>query len=116
QADGMNASVVFRPRAQNIRGVTAHSVSSPPPCGEGLGVGVIVGGHTSINNNYPPPHPSPTRGEGSRPSLSVDLIPIQQCMLQPCQLTEQMAALTLRGQSRQAVPARRGIEALAVAF
>ena len=43
----------------------AHSVCSPPPCGEGLGVGVRVGGHVSRNNNDPPPHPSPTRGEGA---------------------------------------------------
>jgi tRNA pseudouridine32 synthase/23S rRNA pseudouridine746 synthase len=33
--------------------------SSPPPCGEGLGVGVAVGGHTSCKNDDPPPHPSP---------------------------------------------------------
>src|SRR4029077_5592787 len=31
------------------------------PCGEGLGVGVAVGGHISRNDNYPPPQPSPTR-------------------------------------------------------
>ena len=29
------------------------------PCGEGLGVGVAVSGHTSCNNRYPPPQPSP---------------------------------------------------------
>jgi tRNA pseudouridine32 synthase / 23S rRNA pseudouridine746 synthase len=39
--------------------------SSPPPCGEGLGVGVAVGGRTSCKNDDPPPHPSPTRGEGA---------------------------------------------------
>ena len=31
--------------------------SSPPPCGDGLGVGVVVGGHTSGKNDNPPPHP-----------------------------------------------------------
>jgi tRNA pseudouridine32 synthase / 23S rRNA pseudouridine746 synthase len=31
--------------------------SSPPPCGEGLGVGVAVGGHISCNNDDPPPQP-----------------------------------------------------------
>jgi alpha-D-ribose 1-methylphosphonate 5-triphosphate synthase subunit PhnI len=38
----------------------------PPPCGEGLGVGVVVneGGLSSCNHNDPPPQPSPTRGEG----------------------------------------------------
>ena len=39
--------------------------SSPPPCGEGLGAGVAVGGRSLLNNNYPPPHPSLTRGEGA---------------------------------------------------
>ncbi len=44
------------------------SVCSPPPCGEGLGVGVArfcVGGTTEISLHDPPPHPSPTRGEGA---------------------------------------------------
>ena len=44
---------------------------SPPPCGEGLGVGVerphppVDATHTS----RPPTLPSPTRGEGKRPGL-----------------------------------------------
>src|SRR4051794_32192893 len=33
--------------------------SSPPPCGEGLGAGVAVSGHTSCKNDDPPPHSSP---------------------------------------------------------
>ena len=33
--------------------------SSPPPCGEGSGVGVAVGGRSLLDNNDPPPHPSP---------------------------------------------------------
>src|SRR6516165_8320786 len=63
----------------------------PPPCGEGIGglrppffvrrtpmrsigygearrVGVVrfcVGGATQISLRHPPPHPSPTRGEGA---------------------------------------------------
>jgi long-chain acyl-CoA synthetase len=41
---------------------------SPPPCGEGLGVGVAIGGYISRHNNDPPPQPSPTRGEGAAPS------------------------------------------------
>src|SRR2546426_4422267 len=47
----------------------AHSVRSPPPCGGGLG----GGGRswlTRLNNNYPPPQPSPTRGEGARNFLA----------------------------------------------
>ena len=43
-------------------GGAAHS--SPPPCGEGLGVGVAPGGTTGAPWHDPPPHPSPTRGEG----------------------------------------------------
>ena len=48
------------------------SVCSPPPCGEGLGVGVVVGGHIARNNCDP--HPArlrfasavdpPHKGEG----------------------------------------------------
>ncbi len=38
---------------------------SPPPCGEGLGVGVEKVGSTVASPHYPPPHPSPTRGEGA---------------------------------------------------
>ena len=33
--------------------------------GEGLGVGVTIGGHVSSNNNDPPPQPSPTRAGSS---------------------------------------------------
>ena len=33
--------------------------SSPPPCGEGLGVGVAAGGRSSLNNTTPLPDPSP---------------------------------------------------------
>jgi very-short-patch-repair endonuclease len=37
---------------------------SPPPCGEGSGVGVVPDGTTCAPRHDPPPHPSPTRGEG----------------------------------------------------
>src|SRR3954454_9487423 len=53
------------PRWARRKTVAAHSVRSPPPCGEGLGVGVAVGGDLSRNNDVPPPQPSPTRGEGA---------------------------------------------------
>src|SRR5262249_1092110 len=38
--------------------------SSPPPCGEGLGVGVVGGGISVPHLPDPPPQSSPTRGEG----------------------------------------------------
>ena len=37
------------------------ALGSPPPCGEGLGVGVKVGRRVLRNNDYPPPQPSPSR-------------------------------------------------------
>ncbi len=51
--------------------VLGRSLSSPPPCGveasearsEGSGVGVHNGG---VALGHPPPHPSPTRGEGAQ--------------------------------------------------
>ena len=53
-------------RTQLPSGYSAQAVgadlaasSSPPPCGEGLGMGVAVGGHTSCKNDDPPPQPSP---------------------------------------------------------
>src|SRR5260370_24922969 len=46
----------------------ARSGRSPHPCGEGLGVGVVryfAVWAIAISPHYPPPHPSPTRGEGA---------------------------------------------------
>src|SRR5215472_6743116 len=40
------------------------AISSPPPCGEGLGVGVVEWGTALPQPPDPPPQPSPTRGEG----------------------------------------------------
>src|SRR6266516_4667549 len=51
-----------------------HSVRSPPPCGEGLGVGVVrffAGVATEISPYHPLPIPPPHNGGGSRPSLPV---------------------------------------------
>src|ERR1700730_17000540 len=48
--------------------------SSPPPCGEGSGGGVARGGTALPQTPDPPPHPSPTRGEGvaaARPLLNL---------------------------------------------
>jgi hypothetical protein len=39
-----------------------NSVCSPPPCGEGLGVGVVIVDASSCNNNHPPPSPPPQGG------------------------------------------------------
>ena len=56
--------VLGRARSLATRGELAFAAefpagSSPPPCGEGLGVGVAAGGHTSCKNDDPPPQPSP---------------------------------------------------------
>ena len=55
-------------RARNFP--TTHQplrgTASPPPCGEGSGVGVVVGDKGGVSSSYPPPQPSPTRGEGAR--------------------------------------------------
>jgi hypothetical protein len=40
----------------------AKPVCSPPPCGEGLGVGVTVGGRVPSYNNHPLPSPPPQGG------------------------------------------------------
>jgi tRNA pseudouridine32 synthase/23S rRNA pseudouridine746 synthase len=42
--------------------VLGRGFFSPPPCGEGSGAGVHSG---SVALGYPPPQPSPTRGEGA---------------------------------------------------
>src|SRR5262245_42706857 len=42
------------------------SVCSPPPCGEGLGVGAA---RFLAGSAIPPPHPSPASEGGSRPSM-----------------------------------------------
>ena len=45
----------YRPSRVVDQAVAANTVRSPPPCGEGLGVGVAVGGRISCTNNDPPP-------------------------------------------------------------
>ena len=47
--------------------------SSPPPCGEGMGVGVPRGRLLGVLPHHPPPQPSPTRGEGVRLCLGLAL-------------------------------------------
>src|SRR5215510_7358729 len=42
----------------------ADSVHSPPPCGEGLGVGVVVWGNISASPHHPPPPTPPPAGCG----------------------------------------------------
>src|SRR5215831_10969668 len=48
-------------------GSAAQSVGSPPPCGEGLGVGVAVVARVAFHNFDPPPGP-PSLRFGGRPS------------------------------------------------
>src|SRR5215472_6737919 len=49
-----------RPIGVNLRRGGAAN-SSPPPCGEGLGVGVVRGGTALPQPPDPPPRPSPSR-------------------------------------------------------
>jgi len=42
---------------------STQGTDSPPPCGEGSGVGVHTGG---VTRGHPPPQPSPARGEGAQ--------------------------------------------------
>ena len=44
-------------------GTDLAASSSPPPCGEGVGVERVGSGDAQLH--YPPPHPSPTRGKGA---------------------------------------------------
>jgi hypothetical protein len=48
----------------------ADSVGSPPPCGEGLGVGVDVGAHASRHNYDPLPTPPPQGGREQTESVA----------------------------------------------
>src|SRR5262249_61347254 len=45
----------------------AYSVHSPPPCGEGRGVGVVVWGNVSASPHHPPSPTLPHKGGGGRP-------------------------------------------------
>ncbi|WP_298256217.1 phosphomethylpyrimidine synthase ThiC [Bradyrhizobium sp.] len=61
-----HAAKAFTAHHQPLRGLDAsvpspRDLSSPPPCGEGSGVGVVA---SAAVQGYPPPQPSPTRGEG----------------------------------------------------
>src|SRR5262249_21357014 len=55
-----------------------QSVDSPPPCGEGLGVGVLLWGNARASPHHPHPgasrRPSP-QGGGEGPSLPLVLTP-----------------------------------------
>jgi assimilatory nitrate reductase catalytic subunit len=50
---------------------TAPPRLSPPPCGEGSGVGVVPRGTSVRHPLDPPPRPCPTRGEGGGPGVDV---------------------------------------------
>src|SRR6266849_8976959 len=64
-ADDGNARLGHRiaPPVSQLDGGSAAN-SSPPPCGEGSGVGVEDWGTAGPQLPDPPPQPSPTRGEG----------------------------------------------------
>jgi tRNA pseudouridine32 synthase/23S rRNA pseudouridine746 synthase len=53
--------------------VLGRSFFSPPPCGEGSGVGVNNG---SLALDHPPPQPSPARGEGAERLTWLALEPV----------------------------------------
>src|SRR5262245_60371054 len=53
----------------------AHSVRSPPPCGEEWGVGVARLAHRSCPTHYPPSPALPHKGGGSTLSLPLAVIP-----------------------------------------
>src|SRR5262249_29686908 len=50
------------------RAVAAYSMYSPPPCGEGLGVGVARLVHQCCHTHHPPSPALPHKGGGSTPS------------------------------------------------
>jgi hypothetical protein len=59
-----------------VHGETPRSLRSPPPCGEGSGVGVASGdasGAADASLHHPPPQPSPTRGEGAHRASGASL-------------------------------------------
>src|SRR6266566_3031496 len=60
---GRTKSRAFSDEMESVR--AASSVDSPPPCGEGLGVGVVQCGDAAPNRATPPPQPSSQRGEGA---------------------------------------------------
>src|SRR5262245_51203275 len=65
------------PVSHVIRARGAHSVRSPPPCGEGSGVGVVrfsCRWHHRHLAASPPSPALPHKGGGSKPSLPLPLI------------------------------------------
>jgi uroporphyrinogen-III synthase len=71
--------VISAPPAADRRPPPANRMDarfSPPPCGEGSGVGVVSGGTALPQSPDPPPHPTRTRGDGvaaPRPQLKLAL-------------------------------------------
>jgi len=61
-ADAYLSPILRRHVEKMAQALTTRSTGSPPPCGEGLGVG---GTPNSDVLESPPPCPSPTRGEGT---------------------------------------------------
>ncbi|MGJ4892489.1 pseudouridine synthase [Bradyrhizobium sp. HKCCYLRH3099] len=52
----------YAPASASPHSAPSCGTASPPPCGEGSGVGVPAG---SLARSHPPPQPSPARGEGA---------------------------------------------------
>ncbi|WP_257170065.1 RluA family pseudouridine synthase [Bradyrhizobium sp. SRS-191] len=56
----------YSPVIPSTSAPSSSGTDSPPPCGEGSGVGVPTG---SVARGHPPPRPSPARGEGAQPAV-----------------------------------------------
>jgi cytochrome c5 len=89
--------------------------SSPPPCGEGSGVGVGRLWHFGVPRHDPLPHPSPTRGEGAAGArLPAKFAPILRLLVPVlCAAVLVIAAMPARAQG--ALPPGEGGDLLATA-
>jgi hypothetical protein len=80
------------------------SYFSPPPCGEGSGVGVNIGSFACC---YPPPRPSPARGEGEDQFVLATLGGVAWVMnwVASSMATPSGVGITIRNGTRMRVPA-----------
>ncbi|MGJ4999231.1 RluA family pseudouridine synthase [Bradyrhizobium sp. HKCCYLS3077] len=62
----------YAPASASPHSAPSCGTASPPPCGEGSGVGVPAG---SLARSHPPPQPSPARGEGAHLSGGQSVTP-----------------------------------------
>jgi error-prone DNA polymerase len=113
-ADGLELIVMERctrdcdPALKKENSRAAGSVRSLPPCGGGLGRG---GSGTAGVGGYPPPRPSPARGEGVRgpwSTLKPDLLDLVRQLSSAASGRVRLAATMLyRGDDRARLRARR---------